>query len=1607
MEKYTDYSRFKESCTAFKHTFAEKYLQDGGLYCHPLSDGVILAPCSAEEAKSNGANICRMHDVMLMSEDGEEFVPFDIKKARDIASEFESVYLSNLMCESTFQAVEWMIDGKHDTVIISEEHMKKIGKPYAPVTPLTNVVVPLKKFKNNFLYGKGTLENPCVLTQKDITAKLDAYIADKLTDFPSLEITAETEFEVFGTKFMTDPSESRCVALDKALDKINEIAEEMKPNAEIFEAACYLFNINDFIIKYLAAAAKKCGIEITVSDFKANYLKGADEKSEDYLSAVKDAFKKLVSEKNSFGFKYTAPDKDKFSDALRSAEQSSADMDAQKSDIIELLKVRPVNAAVFNLARALSPADAENIENISEYWGKSPLHPTELGEYLSSAYIPSDCHDAEGKLICPLAKAEIIKEELSAASAKYKLKSSPALAEIAEYCDSAEKLSRTYNGTLFDTKEAMEAAVKNEAKLADMCGDLSALDMEELKKLRKYIFDMNLDKKTTGKYLLKIKVAMNDCEENQLKLLCTGIPLKNTEELTALKKKITEGDFDETVAAKYIAQIDGSMLSAQAAEMTALFAGIESADKAKVEALEKELASDRFDKMLKKHFEIKIQDAKNRFAVDDLAKICADIEKSDAKGLYEIRDKLKEYDCRKGLKISYFKAIDERLAKLEADEVKTAFAGIDKADTAKLDELEQLIKSGKYRKSLTEAYAQQIETRRNVIANEEFIKKCETIPQMDKAALDSITAELNSGKYGEDITSKYIPKVKERETALLKSELAALCKDIPSMNSEQLDATEKTLTDKKYPEELTTGYFDTIKARRRTLINAEADALCKDIMSMQKDALAKLREQLSDKKFDQEYVKKYYDKIDERENSLEKEKLEALCKGMDSMKKPELEKLSASLSESGCKKENIAPYLEKVRSLEIKLMKSELEALCKNIPTTPRKELSKLREALSGNDFDKELATKYIEQIDKRISELIKKELADICKNIANSPKDKLLAMKMEINDTPDYAEQGKAYIEQIDSRLKQLDKAEFDKQMASIEKLNMEELEKFTEELEKRKPALDAALYEASVKKCRERGKTLETAELEKLCADISGKDAAALCDIKEKITDGSFTPEYTYPYIKKLETAISDYYVKYYSKLTENMGAMSRAQLIALRDSITENKDGCPADMVTRYTGKVNAKIRESDEQILTAKCRNLSTYNEHMCFELIKDINAMDIDPASKKRFITQVELNITNLKTNERDAFVEQLKKVMAANFITGVHFYVPGMSKVFESQFVAITNSFASIEQFELPVLIHEVTQGMTDEAYMLTVDYLYFKGRNGFGRTAVEQIERFEVKKALFGLPSILMVERSGKTNELPSNIDRKSIDNAVKVLNSIIDVLKNAKAAAKLRELEEIKAAEEAKLREEEEERKAVEAAKSKGLDALAAEKPAEAPKADAKPAESKPAEAPKTDAKTAESKPADAPKVDAKTAESKSAEAPKADAKPAESKPAEAPKADAKPAESKPAEAPKTDAKPAEIKQIEKIKPIKPIEVVVSPIPEVKPLKHLDPIPAAAPKAEAPKAEPPKTEAPKAEAKPAPKAEEPKPAASKVKFCDQCGAKILSDSAKFCSECGNKIIR
>ncbi|MBP3268582.1 MAG: hypothetical protein J6M07_09745, partial [Ruminococcus sp.] len=761
----------------------------------------------------------------------------EINKARDIAAANNYIYITDLLYKTAFKAADWMIDGKHDTVIVSVEDMKKKGKPYAPVTPLTNVVLPFKKVMCPFLYSKGTPDAPKVMNKKEIDEMLKKYLTDSLSDFDHPEVIGETEFEIYGSAVKMDKNESRCVAVTKSLELIDKMLVPIEKNADSIKAAGYDLDMREFEISALEIAAEKCGIPHDPKSYD-----GITE-----LTALKERFIKNVSEKNSYGFKFTEPDKEKFTNALRAIESSPADTETLKKDILPLLSVRPVLPAVFNLARALSPADAENVENISEYWGVESLSIKELSDYLAD-YVPADARDADGKINCAPAKAKVILEELEKAADKYKLRNFAAVDEIKAYIDDAEKSLRTYNGTVFDNIEAMNKAQENEKKLMEECDDLSALNKDELVKLRKYIYDLNLDKKTASKYLVKVRLAMNDVEKNEAEKLVFGIQSKSKDELDDIKKKLSEKD--EALAAPFVKKVESAALALQLKELTDLFKEIP--DNAKADSLEKALASGTYDPMFKRHFSAKIDRARDGFGRAELDKICVGIDSADKKTVADIRSKVEAVKCRDAVKAAYIKKLDARDRAIVEDEVKKLFSVIPTADKAKVEELKKVIADKTYPAALTDGYVKKLDDRLIEIENVAFVKKCETIPQMDKAALDDIVKELGSGKYPKEICDKYMPATEARAKAILKAEIDAICKDIPTMSFEKLEELEKKLGDEKYPEDLTKAGFESIKTRREALYKKEADDLCKNISTLDKKGVEELRKKLEDEKYDRE-----------------------------------------------------------------------------------------------------------------------------------------------------------------------------------------------------------------------------------------------------------------------------------------------------------------------------------------------------------------------------------------------------------------------------------------------------------------------------------------------------------------------------------------------------------------------------------------------------------------------------------------------------------------------------------------------------------------------------------------------------------------------------------
>lgn len=1635
METINDYSTFRTHCSEFQQEFSEKFLSEGALFCHPLINGLMLAPASDEEAKSNDLTICRVYDVMLMSEDGETgWKPFDIKKAREIAAANEHIYLSDLLFNTVYLAHDWMIDGKHDAIIVSEQYMKDHNKPYAPVTPLTNQKLKIKKIRNEAFWKKGTLEAPQSLLLEDFTRSLDDFSAEKLEEFPVISSVSGTALKLGEEKAEISQEDSREAAIDFALNVIRELKDKMDTVSPMLSALGMRMTASGYSIKFLVSALNKNGVSIDGKDFRMKYYNDLLEKlpddhsADDELKTAGEAFKKAYIENNSCGFKGAAADEKKYYEKLGDIETSDLTKDSLLVKALGLISEKPADGAVFRLLHANFGDLSEDINAAEKFWfGKSVRYTdADLDGHLKKEYGISDIINDKGEYTCGLEKAKAIYGQLSKAAEKYRFASCTCAASLKAYIDEEDKKSRTFNGTVFETAEEMKKAVRNEKEVADLCADLTALNKEELSKLRKLVYDTTLDSKTKGKYLVKVKLAENSVKENELKQLTLSLPDLKLDDALSMLEKVKAFDCDDAVKKPFVSAAEDRVFAAQAEELSEKFKGLDGKSAEEITALKKAADSDRYCNMLKKIYIRKAETAVNEIAYKDLEKLCGNMETLDKEKLDALKKAVEDKGYPASAASPFLRKISRLRAEYDRKYVAKLFSGISSKSKEELSKLREIINAGTYPAELTDPYISRIAERETAIKYEEFEEKCKTISLMDKASLEEFKKIMHSGEYPESIVGKYTASVTARENFIQKAEIAELCKDIEKNGRDALKALSEKLSDTKYNSEFTAPFFEKIKERNLQLDNAEVDELCKDIDKMDRAAVKALSEKISDEKYNKEYTAKYFEKIKERNLQLDNAEVDELCKDIDkkdraalkalsekisdekyskeytakyfekiaarnteidkaelteltkdigNMKKPELVKITERIT-LNYPRETAAPFIEKIRSKEIELMKKELENLCRNIPSTPRAELSKLKEALKSGDFDSELSAKYIAQIEDREKALIKTELKDICGNIDSTGKEKLLEIKLKISDTPEYAEEGKAYIERIDTRLKKLDKEEFDRMMNSIDKMTAEELDKFVDELEKRRSTMDPARYDETVKLTDARYDKLEKEELNSICGDIPSLGIEQIASALNKIEDGGFNEVNAAPYIKKLNDAANQQYIKELQNITANIGNLDKPQLLEVLKKIDGYGYGCPDDLKKRYRGIVNKKIRESEDKKVAEICRNLNSMTTNEVMNVISKIREMDMDEEAKKRHISNCENHILSKKKELRDSFAQRLDTVMAENSINQSHIITP-TSPTFDSLSVKVQNSYAKIGQFDLLMAIHTVNQGNPDEGFAMSLESIYSRTKQGnVFKIAVNDALKFIGKKGLLGGNSLRLEQKNGVNIDLPNNL-KGNIEKAANVLNALLNMIQDSKAEERRKDMELM-------------------AARNDSFNNIA---PAhmekhtpEAPKPDAaaKPAVSETVEVPKVPKPVEAVKPVEIPR----TAEAPAAvEVPKAAPKPVEvPKAAETVKNDGIAVDIKPIKHIETTVKPKENAPVKEIVPIKPITDIVPEIAAVPNEK-----PAQKPAAEVPD----KVEAPK----PAPAPASAKPI--KMKFCDQCGAKITSDSAKFCSECGNRIMK
>lgn len=1051
VEIFKQYDVFKTKCSEFSEKFEKKYFSDNKLICHPKAKDQLISLCSDEEAHSNALCICRMADMLLMSDDNEEWSAFNLAEARAIAEQNGFIYLTDLLGEDAFLSEDWMINGKNDTIIVNEAYMREKGKRYAPVTPLTNTVLHFKKHSGSFFWKPSAPGKVNVINKEYIESCFKEYFDKRSEELPDLSGTKTIKFKLFGDELLVDAHTTRTKTIEAFFTDINGMIDDFSEAAEVLGMVEYSFSELDFILDITAAALRKNGIKLSKEEFESKYYSPAS-KSEDVteklaalgikcgkddIDCVKLAFLDAVAAEYEEKISYSTEDFGFYENKMRYLELGSYTEDEEKYLIKEILAKNPSDYRIFYYASKKYPEETANIEEIRAFWEIDSVTEEDMENVILGAYILDESFDEQGRFCAGYDESCILREQLEKVIDAYGIENRECIEELDQHIDTLDKERRTFNGMLFDTPEEMKLAVKNESYIQDLCTNLSALDESELNDLNEHIENTTLDDNTKSKYKLKVKLALNNVQTSILEQQCLKLPIMSFDEIASLKNKIVYEDYPEAVVKPFIAKIRDAFISAQKNEIDAM---LDSSDSLTDEQLNgifgRITTSGRYESTVVDYYRNKIVEIKENNVRSRLNKLTDGMESFGKEKLIGLIEILSGDDFPKHMTYGLLKKVNEAIENYEINDAARAFEGVDFATAEQLEDMKEII---------------------------------------------------SEKLFSDEILAPYIEKVAQREKELLNEELADMCADIDNMSQEQLDELKEKIasSDKDFDKQLVEKYYDKITQRGCELKNSELAELCKYIFSMEQSALDELKVTLSDEKYDKEFTAVYYKKIEEREQELLVQELDKLCEDIEEKEIPDLEALKDKILDEEKYDSICDRYIVAINDRIERIKLADYKKIIDSVAEMSEEEVEKFRKNSEEkrSEIGEELYEQSIAAADARDDVLETEAIEKLCEGIEDYDLEKAESVKGELAEGGYSIEKASAYIAKIDARILEIHTAYLDKIIEGIDSMTKEQL-------------IQAQISVQDYGKgCPEDLKRRYISELEAAVSNIAEKEVKELC--------------------------------------------------------------------------------------------------------------------------------------------------------------------------------------------------------------------------------------------------------------------------------------------------------------------------------------------------------------------------------------------------------------------------------------------------------------------------------------------------------------------------------
>lgn len=1047
MDVFNQYDVFKEKSSAFANELESKCFSDAKYICHPTQKNELICKCSDEEAKSNGLNICRYSDMLLMSADNDEWQSFNITRAREIAAENGFVYLTDIFAENAFYAEDWMINGKNDTIVVSEAYMREKGKKYAPVTPLTNKVLHFKKLNNPLLWNKADIGEVIAVDKSYIDKCIDNYLGKCVSEAPDFADSNDLSFDLFDKKVIIDGKTTRILKTDVLFEQFDSIYGVLSEAKDILEESEYEFSAEDFIAKIAVQILFNNGVTISDEKFISEYVDKYSKLSDDELAensygiahtennssltAIKIAFAETLSKSQLFEYSYDKESDSDYISLMKDLEQKDFEgtqgIAEEKFLISKILSFRPDSYGIFAYTLYKYPEEAENLEKLANFWNVAPMDKASLQRVIFDSYLNAELFDENGNFVSGIKQAEIIKEELEKVNVKYGFEDRSYLDELAEYIKDADLRSRSFNGTVFDTPEAMKRAVANELELQTLCINLSALDEKELEQLKKHIEGITIDDVTKSKYLLKVKMAMNCVEESMLEQLCLGLATLDADETIKLRDDVLKTGYAESVINAKLPDINNHLDIAFTEELDKRMAKLNDMDTSEIAILLQSVNSGRYPTVMAESYARKIEQFADEKIKSEIDIICSGMDEFTLEMLTDAKLKLSNEKFPEKYTCAYIEEIDRLIVDYERHEVEKLFENIDFATEEEIANIKSVLSEKSYNNEIVAPYMTKVSQREQALIDEELESMCENIEDMEQDRLDEIKSRILSSdkSYNNELKEKCLDRIERREAELKNSELAERCKYIFSMNQDALNELKDVLLSGTYDESITTVYLKKVTEREDELRREELDELCSDIAEMDLEQLEKLRNDIAE---NEEYVAicdEYFEKIDNCVDNIKNAEYNALLDTVNNMSESELEKfksdLSDKLADSEISLESFEKGVSRISERASAIEDEKLDSIIGDIESIDTDKIIYALETIRNGEFHEDKKNARIELLENKLKELHIAKLDEMTGGIDNMSKEQLLKVKSAVEEYKCVIELKTSYIVKIDSCISNL----------------------------------------------------------------------------------------------------------------------------------------------------------------------------------------------------------------------------------------------------------------------------------------------------------------------------------------------------------------------------------------------------------------------------------------------------------------------------------------------------------------------------------------------------------------------------------------------------------